>query len=786
MMKNIKLPKVYPGVSVLFLLASLQNSFAQDNLMYCNAVQDNIGIIRYPLGTVAVSSSGVSEASSAMTLVPRVYPCLDSVKIRKEKEDWQARISGDPSRLIVHYDNNSPAGSSTTEITVTPNVAVLKVTFAEGKHNNFLVFNFSTFRVDSWAALYKWAERKVARIDNSTFEATIGEPGRVGAYYIIKFSEPVTGYGTFDSSGQIVEGDSTVTGEKLGMYAKIKSSTVTVAIAESFESMNKARETLSREFTDFNTSWQRCGEAWNAILNRIEIEAPENEKRMAYTSLYTMLVNIIDGSNGSCYVDYYSHPKVLASSLYWQFIGGFQSCCWDNFRTAYPFMMLGYPDIMSDIVSTYLARYERNGFVAGNTCLFTGPTGGHESVKFTPVLVAQAWAYSIKADYPKLYSALMDNYDNSKYVPSSLRKLGYEIQPAEGGKACSNTLEWSASFYSLAQLAKANNDLKKMDEYFKLSESYKNIWDSVNSVFRVKNEDGTWGAMVKKSGLDSKNWTWNPNPQGLFEGTSLDWKFYVSHDPFGLINLPGQKNLAEQIVNYCEKDAWFNDYQYHYPYLLYYMGAPNEAQKILRNIWIPLFKDGVIYEGVSPDPDYKAWKTHYTSNAGWLLSSMLGLYPVPSPAGQLIISSPSVTRAVIHHGDKSTIVQTHNNSDENIYISSIKVNDKIYPGYMIPVRLAIGAKIDLEMSSDSTASPGNLYLSSSDGYIESAELVSGSHLKCTIEAAVEFATTKIYCYKKPVRILINGQQTENLNYDDKDKIITVQNKGTSTIEVFTN
>ncbi len=754
--------------------------------MYCNAVQDNISIIRYPFGTIAISSSGVSEVSSAMTLVPRVYPCLDSLKIRKENEDWQARISGDPSRLIVHYDNNSPAGSSTIEITVTPNVAILKVTFPKGVHNNYLVFDFSTFRVDDWAALHKWTERKVALIDNSTFEATIGEPGKVGANYILKFSEPVAGYGTFDSLGQIVEGESFITGEKLGVYAKIKSSAVTVCVAESFMSMQKAEENLLSEFTDFDTSWKRCREAWNTILNRIEIEAPENKKRMAYTSLYTMLVNTIGDSDGSCYKDYYPNPKVLASSLYWQFIGGFQSCCWDNFRTAYPFMMLCYPEIMSDIVNTYLARYEYSGFVAGNTCLFTGPTGGHESVKFTPVLAAQAWAYSIRADYSKLYSALKDNYENSKYIPVSIRKFGYETQPASGGKACSNTLEWSTSFYSLAQLAKVNNDLEKMDEYFRLSESYKNIWDSENSIFRVKNEDGTWGVMVKKSGLDSKNWTWNPNPQGLFEGTSLDWKFAVPHDPFGLINLPGQKDLVEQIVNYCEKDTWFNDYQYYYPYLLYYMGTFNEAQRILRNIWIPLFKNGVIYEGASPDSNYNAWKTHYTSNAGWLLSSMLGLFPVHSPAGQLIISSPSVIRAVIHHGDKSTVIQTYNNSDKNIYISSIRINDELYPAYMIPVRLAVGARIDLEMSSDSTASLGNIYISSSDGYIESAELVSDSHLKCTIEAALKYATSKIYCSKKPVKILINGHQIENLYYNDKDKIVSIQSKGTSIIEVFTH
>ncbi len=770
----------------LFILncTGSQSAFAQDNLKYCNAVQNNFGLIRYPLGTIAVSSSGVAEMSDAITLAPRIYPSVNAVAVRKANEDWNSQISGDPSKLFIQYNEDKPSGASMAEITVTPHVSVFKVTFPAGANDKFLVFDFSNFRVDNWAELYKWTERKVTRIDDRTFEATIGEPGKVGVYYTIKFSEPIIGSGTIDSEGKTIDGVGTITGKKIGMFAKINSSTITVALSQAFTSMAQSKEFLSSEFTDFDSAWKKCNEAWNIILNRVEIEATNNNKRMAYTALYTLLVNTINGDEGSCYLNNYQHPKVIASSLYWQFIGGFQSCCWDNYRTAYPFMMLGYPDVMLDVVNTYLARYQRNEMFTGNTCLFTGPTGGHIGVRFTPVLIAEALANCIPVDYSKYYAGLKDNYDNPKYVPSTLKDLGYATQPATGGTACSQTLEWSTSFYALAQLANANKDLKSRDEYLKLSKSYKNIWDSENLIFRVKNEDGSWGAMVKKSGLDSKNWTWNPNPQGLFEGTSTDWMFSVPHDPYGLINLPEQKDFVERIASYCAKDTWFNDYQYHYPYLLYYAGAPNRAQEILRNIWIPMFKNAVIYEGVSPNPNYKPWKTHYTSDAGWLISSMIGLFPVPSPSGQLIITSPAITKAVIHHGDKTITIQTHNNSDKNIYVASIKINGKIYPSYLIPSRLAVGVKIDLEMSNDSTVRLGDLYISSSDGYIESAEMLTDSHLRCKIEAAVKSATTKFYSTKKPNKILINGTQIDNINYDQKEGITTIQNDDAAIIDVI--
>jgi len=188
---------------------------------------------------------------------------------------------------------------------------------------------------------------------------------------------------------------------------------------------------------------------------------------------------------------------------------------------------------------------------------------------------------------------------------------------------------------------------------------------------------------------------------------------------------------------------------------------------------------------VKPKPPHNGWKTHYTSNAGWLICSILGLYPVSSPPGQYIISSPSISKAVIHHGDKSIIIQTKNNTNDNIYIRSIKVNGKVYPCYMIPAqRLISGVKIELEMGSDPAQGLGNLYISSSDGFVLNAELASASNLKCTIESAVTDATTKIYSRTKPVKVIVNGREDNKWGYDEEMKTLTIQSTGTAEIEVL--
>jgi hypothetical protein len=140
---------------------------------------------------------------------------------------------------------------------------------------------------------------------------------------------------------------------------------------------------------------------------------------------------------------------------------------------------------------------------------------------------------------------------------------------------------------------------------------------------------------------------------------------------------------------------------------------------------------------------------------------------------------------VIHHSNKDIIVQTKNFSDENIYISSIKIDGKSYPSYMIPAkRLIKGIMIEIELNNDSTKGLGDLYVSSSDGYVLNAEVISKTHIKCTIEAAVEEAITKIYCSNEPIKVIANGKETNAWKYDQIEKTLIVQTEGTANLEVL--
>jgi hypothetical protein len=277
------------------------SALAADGLAHCNVVQNRVGFIRYPLGTIGAWSTTSGEAADVVTRAPRIYPCVKEVVLRPDKEDWRASITGDPSRLTIRYRGDRPSGASTVAITVAPHVSVFKATFPEDAKERRLVLDFRKATVDNWARLYKWTDRAVTRMDNRTLHATVNEPAKKGAFYVIRFSAPCVASGFIDASGKVPDGAAPAPGTEPCLYAKFDAPTVTVAVAESFTSLKQAEAFLAAEFTDFDTVHERCRAAWNEVLNRVEVEGSEDSKRMAYTALYTMVVNLIDGSDGSYY-----------------------------------------------------------------------------------------------------------------------------------------------------------------------------------------------------------------------------------------------------------------------------------------------------------------------------------------------------------------------------------------------------------------------------------------------------------------------------------------------------
>jgi hypothetical protein len=104
---------------------------------------------------------------------------------------------------------------------------------------------------------------------------------------------------------------------------------------------------------------------------------------------------------------------------------------------------------------------------------------------------------------------------------------------------------------------------------------------------------------------------------------------------------------------------------------------------------------------------------------------------------------------------------------------------------VIPARrLVSGARIEIELCDDPAAAFGGLSVLSSDGFIQSARLVSDAHLRFNVAAAVSGATTLVRSPAKPSKVLCDSREETRWSYDESTRTVRIPSAETATIDVF--
>jgi putative alpha-1,2-mannosidase len=718
---------------------------------------ETVALLRYPLGRIGLWSTDVGEIADSVTRNLRLYPCIDEIR-KKFEDDWRESITGDASRVDIRYKKVKPSKDSMVFLTVTPNVSIYRYRFSPFREYGAVVIQVQEKLFPNWAKT-KWTDTNLKIIDDQTIEVALLGPS-VPIYYCLKFDSPAIGFGTLRGF-TINEGVTSVSGDDIGGYMRFHASEVTVAVAISHTSIERAKSYIDSEFNDmnFDSAAQRLREEWNRRLGKIEVEGNRKTREMFYTALHTVYTNIISGADGSLYAT--PHPFTVSSSDFWQFLGGFLRCNWDNIRATYPLLMLIEPELMTHILNTYLAIDDREGKIYGNGCLFSGPYEGARN--YAGNLFLAGFLHGIEGvDYAKAAQAVKNNIVNN-YTPDFFTR-GYIPLEADA-ESVSHTLEYSTMVQSMALLAKSVGDTSTFGQYTKYRKSYLNVFDAEIRQFRAKLSDGSWRA----AGGDLST--------GFYEGTEEDWAFAVPHDPYGLMDLYGNRDAVARLKDICGK-GMMNDYQLNYQFLPIYANDPGAAQDISRNIFVPKFKSCVIAEGFWPTPT----GVYYTSNGSAVVSSMLGLFMMPAPGAQWVINSPTVDKAVIHGKKKITITADHN-SAQNDYIGSLRMNGQPYPSYMISGRRLASSDIDLELKMMNRPTPmGDLYLVSSDGEVLSAS-GNSSNLEFELDPIGGKCGARVYSKTKPSRITADGSEINSWRYDDAEKIVYIDGLPKGTVQV---
>ncbi|MDP4291590.1 MAG: glycoside hydrolase family 92 protein, partial [Bacteroidota bacterium] len=87
--------------------------------------------------------------------------------------------------------------------------------------------------------------------------------------------------------------------------------------------------------------------------------------------------------------------------------------------------------------------------------------------------------------------------------------------------------------------------------------------------------------------------------------------------------------------------------------------------------------------------------------SAWYVFSAMGFYPLNPTGGKYMLGSPAMKKTVLalENGNTFTVLAP-NVSDKNIYIKSVKLNDKVYnKSYILHQDILNGGKLEFIMDS---------------------------------------------------------------------------------------
>ena len=628
----------------------------------------------------------------------------------------------------------------TAELTSTTRVGFHRYTYPESKES-YIIFDAGAFLAHGptvYSKVWKVSDREVAGYE------VMGKTGRrpkdTPVYFVARLSKPMEQFIGWRDSLMLDAPVDTVDGSNAGAAARFQTAQgeqVLMKVAISYVSVEQARLNLDTELAgwDFDQVRKDSRDEWNKWLGKIEVEGGTRKQQVKfYTDLWHALqgrrtISDVDGK----YMDMTGDkPRVRQVKLgndgkpifpHYNF-----DAWWGSQWSLDILWSMAYPQLMDGFCNTMVDMYKNGGLIP------RGPSGGN----YTFVMIGDPSACFFATAYNKgirnydtelAYEGLrknafpggsrdhagyehakdahgggMDYYMERGYVPEGIQAKGLHLDGA------AMTLEYAYQDWCVAQMAK---NMGKKDDYelfMERSQNYKNVWNPDAMYMQPREMDGSW--MKDFEPVGSKE----PYTRGFCESNSAIYTNFVPHDVDGLINLFGGKDAYVERLNsqferaqkfgfIADKDVpesgWVdygNQPGTGMAHLFNKTGAPWLSQKWVREVKEAL-GDTTAYGGYNGDEDQGQMGA-----LGVLMA--IGLFEedggaVANPTYE--ITSPIFDKVTIHldnnyYPGKTFVIETKNNSQENKYIQSAKLNGKAWNKYWFSHDdFANGGKLEIEL-----------------------------------------------------------------------------------------
>lgn len=476
-------------------------------------------------------------------------------------------------------------------------------------------------------------------------------------------------------------------GEHIGFFSNFKTienEQVLVKSGISFVSVEGAKLNLETDIPewDFDGLVKTATSLWNDAMQSITVEgATERDKEIFYTALYHTMIDprTFSDTDGK-YIGADNKVHQTENFIYRTIFSG-----WDVFRSQFPLQTIINPSLVNDEINSliqmaelsdtkYFPRWEFLNSYSG--CMIGNP------------------AVSVIVD---AHEKGIRNYDIDKafhYCKNSVDIFGNGERDYTPN-SISETLEYAYTDWCVGRFAESLGKSNLSKEYYKRSLNYRNIWDNEIAWFHSKNEDSSWTEWKGKT----------VHGQGCVESNPYQQGWFVPHDISGLTELMGGKDsIQKQLLNFFEKapdDFLWNEYYnhpnepvHHIPFLFNEIGLPEQTQKWTRRICEKAY--GTDAFGLCGNEDVGQM-------SAWYVLAAMGIHPINPGDNKYQITSPVFSKIELqldtdyYNGNKFTII-AHNNSKENIYIKSIKLNGEKLDRYWITHNEIVnGGVLELEM-----------------------------------------------------------------------------------------
>ena len=490
----------------------------------------------------------------------------------------------------------------------------------------------------------------------------------------------------------------------------------------------QAERHLNREIPEFDIEATIFAgrQAWNAALGKIEVEGGTEDEQVAfYTALYRTHERMINLSEEGRYrgpFDKQIHDD--GGVAFWT-----DDWVWDTYQALHPLHCILNPEAEGQKMDSYVRMYREAGWMPTFPTVYGDShrmNGNHAAAIFADAL-AKGIEFDVEGAFEGMHHTVLNEtmipwvlapateldefYHRNGWFPAlheGEQETVKEAMGFENRQSVAVTLAASYDDWCIAQLAKKLG--REEDYLFHLQRSfnYRNLFNAETGFFHPKDDKGNFiqpfdyifsGGLGARAYYDENNaWTyiWDVHHNigdlvALFgsEERFVEKLDQLFNEPLGRSKWQYYSKLPDSTGN-VGQFVMGNEPSCHIPYLYNYAGAPWKTQKRIRMLMESWFRNDLM--GMCGDEDGGGISAFYVFSA-------MGFYPVTAGMPHYVIGSPLFEKVTINLDNGNTFkVVAKNNSKENKYIQSAKLNGKPYNRtYITHDDITAGGVLELEM-----------------------------------------------------------------------------------------